>query len=331
MIRFKCSYCHQRLAVPESHAGKRGRCPKCKTVVVIPQLNKTTPEPKLDVPDAAGADLQLLDIPKVEKGKEPSSQAGSGPEDLPETASVGAEADLADKVEHPPQRKLPWVLDIFLYPISIPGLVTLGVIILLPLLVDLTAGLLGPFAIMIGVPWLIIRVVIGWYYIWYVAECVRDSARGGIRAPETLGSAPGIGDMVLQSLNLAACYLVFVGPIGVYFYCTKRTDAVLYALSAYAVLFLPMGLLSVVMFDSLYGLNPIVLIGSIFSTFLPYLAMVALLASACYMIIEMGRGLSGEEVLSFLLGLIAMYLVLVAAHILGRFYWRYQDKLNWDV
>jgi hypothetical protein len=28
---------------------------------------------------------------------------------------------------------------------------------------------------------------------------------------------------------------------------------------------------------------------------------------------------------------IHLYLALVAAHLLGRFYWHYQDKLRWEV
>jgi uncharacterized membrane protein len=28
---------------------------------------------------------------------------------------------------------------------------------------------------------------------------------------------------------------------------------------------------------------------------------------------------------------ILLYIFFVVAHLLGRFYWRYQDKLNWEV
>jgi hypothetical protein len=28
---------------------------------------------------------------------------------------------------------------------------------------------------------------------------------------------------------------------------------------------------------------------------------------------------------------IGIYIILVIAHLIGRFYWRYQDKLNWEV
>jgi hypothetical protein len=34
---------------------------------------------------------------------------------------------------------------------------------------------------------------------------------------------------------------------------------------------------------------------------------------------------------AFVSGYLVMYILLVVAHLLGRFYWRYQEKLNWDV
>lgn len=36
MIRFRCGQCGQKIGVPEAHAGKRGKCPKCGAVVTIP-------------------------------------------------------------------------------------------------------------------------------------------------------------------------------------------------------------------------------------------------------------------------------------------------------
>ena len=40
----------------------------------------------------------------------------------------------------------------------------------------------------------------------------------------------------------------------------------------------------------------------------------------------------GASVLSALVTkLVVVYLLLVAAHLLGRFYWRNQEKLNWEV
>ena len=38
MIKFRCRNCQQKIGVPEEHAGKRGKCPACQAVVIVPQL-----------------------------------------------------------------------------------------------------------------------------------------------------------------------------------------------------------------------------------------------------------------------------------------------------
>ena len=100
-----------------------------------------------------------------------------------------------------------------------------------------------------------------------------------------------------------------------------------------------MGLLACVMFDSIYGLNPLLLIASIFSTFFQYCGLVLLITG-----IVLGfRAISTirtddiqQETLTMILlesvlYLILLYITFVVAHLLGRFFWQYQEKLNWEV
>ncbi len=232
--------------------------------------------------------------------------------------------------DSPAERKLPWFIDIFLYPISTAGLITLGIIILIPLLINIAVGLLGPFGLFVLVPGFFINIVISLYFLWYIAECIRDSAEGGIRAPETIANAPGLSELLLQWLRLLVCLLLFAGPMGYYFIKTNRTDATFWSLLAYAVFFLPMGLLAITLFDSIRGLNPILLLGSIFSTFFTYCGLVLILGAVATTFIALPRMLSGEWA-AFISGYLVLYILLVVAHLLGRFYWRYQEKLNWNL
>jgi len=41
MVKFCCSHCGQGINVPEIHAGKKGRCPRCKNIVVVPKAGPT--------------------------------------------------------------------------------------------------------------------------------------------------------------------------------------------------------------------------------------------------------------------------------------------------
>ena len=124
----------------------------------------------------------------------------------------------------------------------------------------------------------------------------------------------------------------FVGAI-VYVSFNKRIDPVFWLLLGGGVFFLPMALLSTIMFDSLAGLNPILIIGSIFSTFGKYLGV----ALAFYVPYAISVGVF--TVLSPfvspltipIFSLIDLYLLLVAAHLLGWFFYRNEEKLNWEV
>jgi len=42
MIRFHCSNCNYKVSVADEHAGKKGKCPKCKQVVTIPDEKEAT-------------------------------------------------------------------------------------------------------------------------------------------------------------------------------------------------------------------------------------------------------------------------------------------------
>ena len=336
MIKFHCKKCGQKLSVPETKAGKKGKCPRCKNIIIVPAtlnidsiLEKTdigTADPAIK--DSAGNEI-LQDI--IEKDKIQDDMLGLS--EIPEKTSEfeqEPEEGLSDDTEFPPERKHPWFIDIFLYPICTPCLVTIGIVIIIPLLINLAMGLLGPFGILLIVPGMFVNFVISMYFLWYLAECIRDSAEGGIRAPETLANAPSLGELFGQLFRLLICILIFAGPVGYYFIKTDRTDAVFWSLLAFAVFFLPIGLLAVSLFDSIRGLNPFLLIGSVFSTHFIYFALVVILWAIVLSVIFILRTLSSIWAV-FLSGYFIMYILFILAHLLGRFYWRYQEKLNWDV
>jgi len=336
MIKFNCKSCGQKFSVPDSRSGKKGRCPKCKNVVFVPEIqatNSLTEQSNSGVPEVSSKssadNLTLLNALEKDRIQDEPIGLSSVPEQATKYEQE-LEEEPPDDTEAPAERKLPWVIDIFLYPISIPCLLTLGIIISIPLLINILIGLLGPYGILLFVPSFFVNTIIGLYFLWYVAECIRDSAEGGIRAPETLAHTPGLGDLLLQLFRLLACLLIFAGPMGYYFIKTHRIDTFFWYLLAYAVFFLPMGILSVTLFDSIRGLNPLLLVGSIFSTFFTYCGLILILGAVAMTVIALLRTLTGKWAV-FVSGYLVMYILLVVAHLLGRFYWRYQEKLNWDV
>jgi len=360
VIKFHCKNCGQKISVPKIHAGKKGKCPKCKSIIVVPgeaertgrvSFKCSTCDEDIEVPESSRG--KLIECPKcgcyveVPSEKKPAETKKTPieprREDDVSDKSIEALQRLegkipVDETEETGKRRLPWPIDILLYPTSVPGLATIGVIVLMQLLARLLQ--------LCCLGW-IVNVIISLYMYWYFCECIRDSAAGGLRAPETIGSMAALGEMFWQYLRLFACYIFFLAPVTFYhgwtYYTNNEINGVIFwSLLTYGVFFFPMGLLAVVMFDSVQGLNPVLLIRSIISTLFQYCGLVILFYGLAVLLVigRMGSVLATVRTGSTLLGPLLVYilifavyiwLLLVAGHLLGRFYWRYQEKLNWEV
>jgi hypothetical protein len=326
MIRFQCPHCGGKLQVSEAHAGKEGPCPRCKNKLQVPPA----PEPELklvrdETTDNAPIPSKLLDQVAVGPRPLPVGRDTDSPEDpLAQRLYDTLARDSAS--EHTGPRQLPWPLDVLLYPASIGGLTTLIVVVGIPFLV----GLIPMFRL---AGW-VIRAVVGLYSIWYMAECVYDSAKGSTRAPMALDTTD-LGVMWSRVLYLMAVYALFVCPAVVYWTWTRRADPIFWGLAAWAVLLFPMGLLAMVIHDSTSALNPFFLLGAIFRTFLPYLGLIVLMGVFTALGWAVGRLLPNASSWRWLLrapvSFATTYLAFVTAHVLGRFYWRYRDRLDWGI
>jgi DNA-directed RNA polymerase subunit RPC12/RpoP len=350
MIRFHCENCGRKFSVPQTKAGKKGRCPKCKNIVVVPKVEDTK---SIANQTRAGAseisskdsilDSRLFDVPQ-ESGMagHPAAQGDVSDKAFEDMQKLQGGVGISKVESEPvPQRNLPWIIDIFLYPASKPGLTFLGIIIGIPLLFRLIVRLLGAFTlrfppmlvflVLFAAIGLIVNILLALYMYWYICECIRDSAAGGLRAPETISTTPGLGDMFLQLIRVLVCFVFFAAPVLIYVHYAQKTDFIFWLLLACAVLFLPMGLLAVVMFDSFSALNPILLTGSICSTFFQYCGLVLLFYGLVVFTVKMVSFLRQSWVLAYISSIFFIYLLMVTAHLLGRFYWKYQERLNWEV
>lgn len=102
-----------------------------------------------------------------------------------------------------------------------------------------------------------------------------------------------------------------------------------------------MGILAVVMFDSVNGLKPTLLIRSIASTFFRYCGLVilfygfgvlfvVLLVRMRLILIQNGL-FSGFFLIYIFSNIFFLYALLISGHLLGRFFYRYEDRLYWEV
>jgi hypothetical protein len=252
------------------------------------------------------------------------------------------------------QRKLPWLIDVLLYPASVSGAIHLAMFLFLPPLVwaFLRLGPMGLFFIFVPLSVGVYLLLVG-YMLYYICLCIFDSAKGGRRAPDiTTLDIPGAGELISQLFLVLGAIAVCFWPAGLYYVFTKKIDLVFWVLSACGIFFLPMALLAGVLFDATHALNPVFIIGSIARTFLPYCALVPLfcvLGGLLAVIASNTFSLSSTQSLQQGIGQITLvvarlfrvtltypgmafvYLAMVAAHLLGWFYWWYKDKLNWGL
>ena len=370
VIRFGCKSCGQKIRVPQSLAGKKGKCPKCKGIIIIPASqdfaqvsNRNNPANLKISSNKSGLDPSLFDIPQTDTSNLSPAKDDVFDESLQAMAGYQI-AGRQDKAEQTGERKFPWLIDIFLYPTGVHGLAMLGILVGGPLLIDMVAWFLSflaarflpfiVFAVFFATIGGIVKFIFFLYAYWYLCECIRDSAAGNVRAPDVLVNSPGLVEILLQILRLLVCFIIFWGPAIAFTGFTVLIITVTLAhgvspssivlpeisrlsllLLIYAFFFFPMGLLAVVMFDSLRAMNPILIVGSIISTFFQYVGLILVLYLLAgltdWIVVVLLRVGSGSLILAYIIQTINIYLLMIGAHFLGRFCWRYREKLNWEV
>jgi hypothetical protein len=348
-IHFHCEGCGRKIRVPLKYAGKGGKCPDCKAEIIAPYLTNENRQEPLEMEDDGVNPLAYLVSNASDTVIE--QQQARLKEDSEYKRSLHSK--ICGQEEGVKERSLPWLIDIFAYPLNRPGMIMIGMILGIPIVFGLLFSLIGILSggmvivrimyVVLYVLFLFISVIFGLYYCWYLGECIRDSSTGNIRAPETLGSAPGLGEMFFATVKILGCLLLFELPTIAYYFMTSRIDTTYWILLCSGLFFFPMTLLAVIMFDSLTALNPILITGSIFSTLVPYCGVVISFGGMIFLLLVVlpslligrsvtGVGQGGFSLYSLLYfsGIFGFYFLMVFAHVLGRFYWRYQEKLNWD-
>jgi hypothetical protein len=237
-----------------------------------------------------------------------------------------------------PRRTLPWLIDIFLYPFSLSGIIHIVIFIVTPLLIGLV--ILRFLDVFHGVLSLIFYLLFVGYVFYYIGYCVFDSSRGGLRAPDvTLCDSPDKSEFWSQIFLMIGAVAVCFFPVAIYYITTERTGLVFWLLSAVGVFFFPMVLLTAVLFDSVNAINPVMIVASIYRTFIPYCGLVLTFSVFAGLIVSVISGLSYiPSIMDFLLGptficykIAFVYLTMVSAHLSGRFYLRYKKELNWKI
>jgi len=249
------------------------------------------------------------------------------------------EARESEEEEEPPQetdpaarRKAPWLIDIFLYPLNKSGLKHLALFIFVPPLFNILASFLQSILVYIVlVAGLIANFLIFLYIYWYLAECVRESAFGWVRAPLGYGGLPTLRDMFEQVVNIIGCLAVFFAPFVLYMLIAQKAGVIFWLLLIWAVSLYPMTLLSVLMHDTNRDHHFNKFTKSISNTFFPYCGLVLFFVLTVVLISLIPMEITESPFGNCIFRFVIIYAAFIGAHLLGRFYWKYQDRLNWDL
>lgn len=328
---FNCDSCGQSITVQQSWAGKKGRCPKCQAVIVIPPVKSSQEEaveleaensfPELEEKVRENEDSGIFDFVEAERRKR----------------AMDAHIEDFEKIGNVSRS---WIVEILLYPKNSAGLAMLAVFIMAPAFLELSIFL---FNILPGrsklllIPLLVIAfivyVIVSVYIFWYFSLCIQQSALGSAKAPETLMDDSSFWEMTCKMIRFFSCMIICLGPAAIYFYRNEVLDAIFYCILAGGVFFLPMALMATTIFDSVAGLNPVLIIRSIIKVFKQYTCVVLIYCVFVGLIV-----VPKFTILTIVPGPIKLvwhgvyvYFMMVMGHILGRLYYRNSEKLNWEV
>ncbi|HON93415.1 MAG TPA: hypothetical protein PK373_10050 [Sedimentisphaerales bacterium] len=239
------------------------------------------------------------------------------------------------------------LLSVLMYPATWSGLWAVAMVAAVPAMLGLCTRhthLATMFFTRVGIAILLFTAV---YLAWFVPECIRDSARGGERAPSVILSGVNRFIMISRAACALAVVAVFVFPLVWYVFedrltfvvsvnlpDERRNVAIVCLLAAWAVVYTPMGLLSMAMHASPDAMNPRFLTSSICRVFTPYLRLAAGIAAyvaLAWVLLDRLYSLTSSIPPRACGAGVCAYGMLVIAHMLGRFYRRHEEQLNWGV
>src|SRR4030042_102266 len=126
VIDFLCEYCDRKISVLKINAGKKAVCPKCNHTFIIPAIQSLDSAAKqnhagdlIACSTDSPHDLILMDVPDEYKLKEEPAVQSNVSEKAIERQQESEETEPAGHC------RLPWFIDIFLYPLNLAGVVHL--------------------------------------------------------------------------------------------------------------------------------------------------------------------------------------------------------------
>ncbi len=88
MIRFACSNCNRLISVDEKYSGKKGKCPKCRGDVVVPERSTI-------IEFSCGSCGRKISVPERQGGKKGACPKCKSPVVIPSIKKAPAASDTS--------------------------------------------------------------------------------------------------------------------------------------------------------------------------------------------------------------------------------------------
>jgi len=223
---------------------------------------------------------------------------------------------------------------VLFFPISPSGLTVMGIAVFLPPIAAFICRFI-PYGSILS---LLVYIIVLAYFYGYLILSVKSSAGGERRAPSVMieDEDYDIFTILWQFFQVFIPILLCFGPVLIYWSDKKQTDLYFWWILAGGGFVLPMATLSVMIHDSIAGLNPFLLLISIVRTLIPYLITVLIFYIPVFVFAAMviglfGTGFSHSLVVIILLRLVRNYMFIASAHAIGWFYYINRERLRWDM
>jgi hypothetical protein len=250
--------------------------------------------------------------------------------------TVEPECDLIEEDQNEQFAEPMTFCRVFTYPLNSSGLSIIALYAGIPFfLVVLLYPLPPAMRMAMFFPALLIKLTIFLSTLWYLTNCIRSCAGGEIHPPSLFefSQDDSLGGWFRQFFLIGATSSVCIFPVFVIRYFIKIPNEIFWGVLATGIFLLPMCLLSIVMFDSLGALNPILIIASVFSTFFYYLPVALLFFVPILLFIWSAAMKNGSMnlFLLLLLRVVGCYLLMMDTYVLGWFFHKNEERLRWDV
>jgi hypothetical protein len=173
------------------------------------------------------------------------------------------------------------------------------------------------------------RMCIGGYFAAFFLSVISKSAHGEDKPPDWPGFSTFFESIFIPVFQVCGTVLFALGP-AIAYYNWFGSDPLYYLLLFAGMIYLPMSLLAMALFESFSALNPVLILNSIAKCMPEYLGVAFTLCLVAGTRILSDKLLGGVIIVGGLgCTFVGLYLLIVTGRLIGLLYRRHEKKLNW--